>query len=469
MAKSDPNPQQRETRLKAYDEANVARLGLISIHERIPEDFTRWEVNFIVDGRPSRLTCVASKEYGGVPHGLDGDIATAIMDLYIEAGAPEDGTVSTTAYRLLKRAGLSDKGHYYKALRESLFRLRSALYTASEAWMDRSRRKWTTVTFNYLEAFNFIESDGTEFVRGSELVVKLSDVIVRSIRASHLKPLDLEFLISLTRPLTRALYRLLDGKRYDPEGLDFGVPLDVYSRNLVEWGQECKIVDQAPDRIRRTLSAAHEELIARGYLRDVGFVGRGKSQTINYLFAAANAQADPAILGELLRRGMSRPVGLELVRALGEAHVADRVRKYEAILKSGFNPRNRVALLVDVIRDAETKYADPPGFKSAAQLTTTLASRHAQVELERDVDRQAELQAEREYVALPKSRQVDLTIEALSFFIKRDGLHAQDVERLRSRLIIQLADPREFKSRVLSLYRVGKDAEALQLLRGKSV
>lgn len=139
---------QESSELKRFDEANVGRLGLISIQERISGEYASWKVEFEVDGRPAKLTCDALPKYGGVPHGLDNDISAALIDLYIESGSPEDGVLRTTAHRILRRAGLDSSGRYYQTLQQSLYRLRTATYSASEAWYDL-RRRWTTVTFNY--------------------------------------------------------------------------------------------------------------------------------------------------------------------------------------------------------------------------------------------------------------------------------------------------------------------------------
>ncbi|MCV4626643.1 replication initiator protein A, partial [Escherichia coli] len=81
-----------------------------------------------------RLSCVAVAEHGGVPHGLDNDVSLALISLYQEAGSPEDGTIVTTAYRILSIIGWDTSGHYYRALKESLDRLTTATFTASEAW-----------------------------------------------------------------------------------------------------------------------------------------------------------------------------------------------------------------------------------------------------------------------------------------------------------------------------------------------
>lgn len=85
MAQKSPN---ESNEIRRFDEANVARLGLISIQERIPPDFTSWTIDFAVDGRQARLSCVAVAEHGGVPHGLDNDVSLALITLYQEAGSP---------------------------------------------------------------------------------------------------------------------------------------------------------------------------------------------------------------------------------------------------------------------------------------------------------------------------------------------------------------------------------------------
>ncbi|GAA5513905.1 hypothetical protein Dcar01_02654 [Deinococcus carri] len=357
-----PTPPQE---IRRIDEANVGRLGLISIQERIPESYTSWSVDFEVDGRPARLSCDAVPKYGGVPHGLDGDIATALVDLYVETGCPEDGVLLTTAYQILKRAGLDDSGRYYQNLRQTLYQLRTATYSASESWRDHRRRSWTTVTFNYIEALEFTSPDDElGLSRSSVLKIRLAESIVRSIRAQYTKPLDLEFLTSLDRPLTRALYRLLDARRYPPE--DPRLPLPSYTVNLISWAEACKIVDLRSNKIRATLKGAHEELLERGYLASVEYEGRGQKQLITYTFAGVGGQeVQPVpvtpLIGELLDYRVSLAVARRLLAEYGEEHVTARLEKFRRLVANGYRVRSSSALLVDVIRDQEGKYPDMPG------------------------------------------------------------------------------------------------------------
>nr|WP_024119876.1 replication initiator protein A [Thermus thermophilus] len=136
--KQDATPPLFELELakepRHFDEANVARLGLISIQERIPEGYASWEEEFEVLGKPVKLACYANPNVGGVPHGLDNEVSLALIALYLNAGSPPDGTFTTTAYQILKLMGFDTSGYYYRALKESLLRLTTATYVLSEAW-----------------------------------------------------------------------------------------------------------------------------------------------------------------------------------------------------------------------------------------------------------------------------------------------------------------------------------------------
>jgi plasmid replication initiation protein len=450
--------------LRSYEEANLARLGLISIQERIPENYTTWTTEIERDGRVARLKCVGASDHGGVPHGLDGDIATAIIDLYIESGAPENGEVLTSAYRLLKRAGLQDTGHYYAALGKSLTRLRFAAYTASEAWMDKTKKRWTNVTFNYFEGYNYTGEDHNEIGGGSELSIKLSEPIVKSIRAKFLKPLELEFLVSLQRPLTRALYRLLDGKRYEPVTLGGNEPLKTYSQSLVAWAQECKIVDQAPDRIRRTLQGAHEELIERGYLREVVYYGRGQAQTITYEYGSGDSPSNVPV--ELIRRltkyGLKAKVANDLCQTYPPEELQARLERFEAILATPYTPKSVPAFLMDVIRNKDGKYDSTPElFAGPSKSNTAVIMTRELEQAEAEQTRRLE---EAEYQALSRTAQVERIFTDLRILT----LHLTEIERdqLRARLLIQHSDPKEFKLKVLKAFTESGRDKALSLLRG---
>lgn len=412
-----------------YDEANSARLGLISVQERVPEDYTRWDIEFLVDDRPARLTCISPSEYGGVPHGLDGDFATILNVMYLEQGAPESGMVHTTAYQLLQRAGFPDSGQYYAALQESLDRLKAATYTASESWRDHQRQRWTTVKFNIIERMVADTLGGMDYGSGTSLKIQLARPVVESIRAHYLKPLDMTFVLSLKRSLTRSLYRVLDAKRYDPAH-----PSEAASElrlNLQQFARDCKLRETVPARIKRNLESAHQELIERGYLRAVTYEGTRAATTIIYSFGdlpssppapepVIEVLPDPPVMDLLRQHGVVPKVGRKLVQDYGEGHVTERLRKFEAMLAAGYKARNKGALLVDVVQDTESKYADPEGYlpdthRAALDLQKSEVARRLEDEAETLNE-----QLKREFHALSAEEQAARAVTQVRMFVGRE-------------------------------------------------
>ena len=397
--------------IRRFDEANVARLGLISIQERIPADYTSWAIELNLDGRRAKLSCVAVAEHGGVPHGLDNDVSLALISLYQEAGSPEDGTVVTTAYRILSVIGWDTSGHYYAALRESLERLTTATFTASEAW--RTGSKWTTVKFRFVDGLEYTsENDKLHLAGSSVLKIKLARVITESIRGKHIKPLDFEFLTSLDRPQTRALYRLLDAQRFSVEGQEVA----LFRTNIVEWAEACKIMDKTPTRVRRTLEGAHSELVERGYLASVDYQGRGPKQEVVYTFARQPAIPEEAIevAARLLRHKVARQAAHTLISSLGVGRVRERLDKFEAMLAAGYNPRNQAGFLVDVIRDEEGKYSDPEGFVSSARRKESEAVRQKRLAATKKLEERKQQEAEAEWDTLDAKGQTTKALRMLS-------------------------------------------------------
>lgn len=345
-----------------FDEANVAELGLVSIQERIPPNFTHWNVEVEIMGRKGKLSCEGNANRGGVPHGLDNDVCMALLALYQDAGLPEDGIIATTAYQILKIMGWHTGGHYYRSLYESLHRLATSTYSVKHAW--RKGGTWTSVLFHYIENLQF-NGDEDALRPTSVVEIRLAPQITESMRANHKKPLNLEFMTSLERPLTRALYRLLDARRIGPTGK----AVQLFEVELIAWAEACKMVGFSPFRVRRTLEPAHEELIERGYLQAVEYEGRGKKQTIVYTFGSQPPipEEGRALVEAMLRYRVSRVIANRLIVEFGAARVADRLEKFKLMLESGYNPKAPAAILVDVIKDNVGKYGDPEGFVGVAR------------------------------------------------------------------------------------------------------
>ncbi|UBV45377.1 replication initiator protein A (plasmid) [Deinococcus taeanensis] len=416
--------------IERFDEANSARLGLICVQERIPSDYTRWDQEWTVEGRTARLTCISPSEYGGVPHGLDGDFATTLNLMYLEQGAPESGEVNTTAYQLLSKSGFPDSGQYYQALQESLDRLKGATYTASESWRDKRYDRWTTVKFNIIEQIDADTAAGMAFGSGTILKIRLARPVVQSLRAQYVKPLDMTFVQSLNRALTRSLYRILDARRYDPVHLN--EPVTTLRLPLQQWARECKLLESMPARIKRNLDSAHQELIDRGYLRTVTYEGTRANTIIVYEFGdiqinppapepSLQVIADPPLVEALCREGVVPPVARKLVQHFGDVQVTARLETFHALLRDGYTPKKRSALLVDVIKDDSGKYA---GVATPTRTAPTAApGREAPLPSPADDTQEADELTDRmhaAFLALPREEQAARAVTQVRMFVGRE-------------------------------------------------
>lgn len=213
-----------------HDELNVARLSLISAQSRVPSSYTSWTRTYQAGETTVTVTCTALTGHV-VPHGLDNDVMVAIINLYLEDGCPEDGTIRVSMHRLLQAAGLNGSAHYYREVRQCLRRLQSTSYQIVQGWWVQGRQRHVDATFNYLWKVTATREDDDDI--RSALEIRLPDEVARSIRDGYVKPLDLGVYRDLSSPPVRAVYRVLDALRWDS-----GSAQNRVTVNLLEWGEQ---------------------------------------------------------------------------------------------------------------------------------------------------------------------------------------------------------------------------------------
>ncbi|MBB5233915.1 replication initiator protein A [Deinococcus budaensis] len=457
-----------EKGIKRFDELNIARLSLISVQERIPPDYRDWSVELEDGDRRYKVTCQAMPEYG-VPHGIDTDISAALVNLYIDQGSPADGSVTCTPYQLLQMAGLDTSGRYYAALDESLKRLLTTNYFIAEGWRDHPRKRWTNVNFRYIDRLEFSSGEAERLDASSILKITLPQEIARSVRSGYIKPLDLSFMQTLKRPPTRALYRLLDSQRRDPENPE-RVAMS-YQVGLMEWAEACKIVSDRPSMAQRTLDAAHEELLEKGFLKNVEYLGRGKKKLLHYTFGEAFIPPDPLLVQNLAGIGITHTRALQLVREYGEASVADTLERYQAIVASGYKPRSRPAFFVDLLKNPE-KYqvpADPllaPEGPQKAQRASRGGSGARRAAEAPSRPSQEEEGVDAALRARPREEQVEEVMRTLTFLLRND-LKLPELDTLRLALDEGLEDPLDIKTWILRGVSSGQKAAVIRDLRAR--
>ena len=202
------------------DDLNISRLNLIVALDQI-EGQREWAVTYEDGERIVKVSCRALPELG-VPHGVDNDVNVALIDYFNMQGQPEDGVLEVSATQLLRLSGFHQNGKYYMMLRESLDRLHTTSYSVSGGWRDHPNRRWTHAKFHFIESLDYTALEGGTFDERTVIKVRLAEAIVHSLRGGYTKPLNFDFMMSLSRPRTRVLFRVLDAMRVNPERLDDG-------------------------------------------------------------------------------------------------------------------------------------------------------------------------------------------------------------------------------------------------------
>ncbi|WP_189093588.1 hypothetical protein [Deinococcus ruber] len=200
------------------------------------------------------------------------------------------------------------------------------------------------------------------FGSGTGLRITLARDIAENLRTKHLKPVDLDFMLSLPSNQAGILYRLLDTLFFsDPEAQR----TQVLTMKLVDWGKLLRLIDLSPDRIRRAIEPPHRELIKREFLRKVEYEGRGKTQTVIYTFHAQRPDhpltpEQLLLIGRIKNMGVTDGVAKKFVRASPVAFVENRVALAEAILRhtTSFR-RSKGAYAWDILSDTEARYVAP--------------------------------------------------------------------------------------------------------------
>ena len=392
------------------DERFIAQLGIISIQNRIdassPQN-RRWVSEFTVQDTLYHVEGFAADF--GRPRGVDTDVQLAVETLFLLQGCQAHNTVTTSAYELLQMCQMTNKGTNYVRLRESLMRLWRVGFLVTRAHYAPGS-PWATYLNETLGLFQRVRfwsqgrrddsPDLSSLVADGKLLVQLSEPLADSIRAGYTQSLDRRLLSQIEQPAGRATYRILQAHR-PAEG-----PLEV---GLMDWGAACGVLTDQPDKIRRTLQAAHEELIDNAYLEDVVYVGRGTKQKLEYHFRAEGAP-DPALVHLLTEQSIPR-ARAERLAAQHPAQIEAAVRYVQQRRQQGL-VKSPGGLTTDILLHPE-KYSLP---------TISLPSRERMTPDPRKVDREVEelqVQQQETLLALPAAEQWASCLSTLKFLLAR--------------------------------------------------
>jgi len=320
------------------------------------------------DGNVMEQSWVIRAAHGrGLPGRYDQDVYVALMQLIDAKGLPTDGWVSFSVYELVELMGKRHSGREYGQVRESLQRLATTSVESKNAFYHKGRKAYITDTFSLLTEAKLAEYEGIAGERKDRNRVHLSQYFVDSYRANYLKHIDAGFYFSLSSPIAKRLYRLVDKKRGGRKSWD----VELFSLKSRIPLSDYKYVS----KIKEKLAPAHEELISKGFLKGVAYRKNDGGQEYavyeitedfharRVAVASRSLNADELFcVQQVQAEGMARETAEELVAT----HGAARVMHYVEALPHQKNIRNPAGWLRKAIEN-NYELDMPPALFGASQ------------------------------------------------------------------------------------------------------
>jgi Replication initiator protein A len=305
------------------------------------------------DGNVMQQSWVVRAAHGrGLPGRYDQDVYVALMQLIDAKGLPEDGWVSFSVYELVELMGKQHSGREYGQVRESLQRLATTSIESKNAFYHKGRKAYISDAFSLLTEARLAEYEGIAGERRDRNRVHLSQYFVESYRANYLKHIDAGFYFSLSSPIAKRLYRLVDKKRGGRKSWE----VELFSLKSRIPLSDYKYVS----KIKEKLAPAHDELTTKGFLKGVSYRQNDAGQEyaayeITEDFHARRAAVTSRSLSadELfcVQRLQAEGMACETAEELVASHGTARIMHYVEALPHQKNIRNPAGWLRKAIEN----------------------------------------------------------------------------------------------------------------------
>ena len=224
-----------------------------------------------------------------LPGTFDQDVYVEILHRYNDAGFPADGIISFTLHAFLRSIGRRVDGRTYEQLRSALTRLERTTLESGGVYTLAGEGKQLDGQFTILSSVMIARrrvAERDQFTLFPVLAasepgdarVTLSPLIRSNIAAGHVVSLSTLHYQSLTNPVARRLYRLLEVARQEGT-VTWRIPLDRLAEQL-------PLTQRYPSHLQRVLQPAHEMLVASGLLRDAAFRQISRAWFVDYVLAS---------------------------------------------------------------------------------------------------------------------------------------------------------------------------------------
>jgi plasmid replication initiation protein len=224
-----------------------------------------------------------------LPGTFDQDVYVEVCRRFVDSGMPPDGTIRFTLHAFLRSIGRRADGRTYEQLRSALVRLERTSLESTASYWNASAGSALNLRFSLFQAVAIDRRrtlDREQIPLFTSLAanepgdarVTLAPTIRTNIAAGHVSMVSTAQYFSLSSPVARRLYRLLEVAR--AEGLlTWRIP-------LTQLADRVPLTQRYPSHLRRVLQPAHEMLLSAGIVRDARFRQVGRCWIADYVLAS---------------------------------------------------------------------------------------------------------------------------------------------------------------------------------------
>lgn len=226
-----------------------------------------------------------------LPGTFDQDVYVEILRRYSEEGFPEDGSISFTLHAFLRSIARRVDGRTYEQLRSALNRLERTTLESTGVYLAARNPAPLDDRFTILSSVAIERrrlADREQFTLFPVLTasepgdarVTISPLLRENIAAGLTVKLSSALYQSLTSPVARRLYRLVEVAR--------GMSTVTWRVGLEQLAQQLPLAQRYPSHLQRVLQPAHEMLVGAGVVRSALFRQIDREWVVDYALASRN-------------------------------------------------------------------------------------------------------------------------------------------------------------------------------------
>ena len=446
---------------RGRDEMNLAEFPISALTDYLPKG-----QNTISFSDSAGSLMITGSDAYGLPTAADADVVVALIQLTKRRNNFHEPSVAFTRTELLNILGWPESGKSYRRLTESLFRWSTTSLRYEGTWWDNRTRRKINAVFHILN--EVVLYDRAEAGTGAPLPLSYftcNKIFLESCQAGNLKRLDLRMYFAMEHASTKRLYRFLYTRLHRLTDQTFDLAEIAFERVGLSRGYVGKKGGLNIGKVREKLQPAIDELETRGFLvprvREERYKKDGANWLIRFVRAipkageveempvvtldqspAPDRSVEPAILGELVQRGVIRAKAKSLALAYPVNVIASQIEVFDWKLARGTRgmEKNPAGWLVKAIEDG---YPAPKGFESQADRAMRLEKEQKRDRDEVEVARRKrdernhrarELEAVEHYITSLDDTAL-AAIEAEAFAIAPEGtrIHLESPNMIRFR------------------------------------